>query len=396
MEVYVLDSLLRRNTVVDVFESLIWTERFTAYGDFELVLRSTPASRNLFKTGTRFVINESYRVMTVETVEDSTNSDGKAMLKLKGRSLEAVLEDRPAVESWANLKDQPKWILNDTPKAVMDTMFDHIVRSHTLNAGDGIPFLQPGSIFPADTLISSVDPITWNQDPDTLYNALKAVGELYGLGFRLLRNFDLSQLYFDVYAGIDRTTGQTVVPPVVFSPDLENLQDTTELTSIDKAKNVAYVFSEQGFQVVYAQDVDSTISGFDRQILVVKADTLADVDNVAPTPAQITAHLIQAGREGLADNQGYSAFDGEISQYSQFKYGTHYNLGDMVEKRNVDGVATNMRVTEQIFASDNEGDRSYPTLTVYEYITPGSWLSWEYNQTWADLDDNPITWGELP
>jgi hypothetical protein len=48
MEVFILDSLLRRSQVVDKFESLIWTERFSEIGDFELDLKSTLEARGQF------------------------------------------------------------------------------------------------------------------------------------------------------------------------------------------------------------------------------------------------------------------------------------------------------------------------------------------------------------
>jgi hypothetical protein len=246
---------------------------------------------------------------------------------------------------------------------------------------------------PASTLPAPIDPITWTQDPDTLYNALKGLGDAYGIGFRLLRNFDTSQLYFDLYTGSDRTTGQTVLPPVVFSPNLDNLQNTNELTAIDQAKNVAYVFSDQGYLTVYPQDVSSTISGFDRNVMLVQADTL----DGTPTTDEINAYLTQKGREALTNAIVYFGFDGEISQNSSYKYGTDYRLGDMVELQNIDGVANNMRVTEQIFVSDTEGERSYPTLTLYQYINTGSWLSWESDKVWADYDtDTTTVWGTLP
>lgn len=387
MEVYILDSLLRRQTVVDVYESLIWTERFVTNGDFQLDIISTPATRRLFTAGTQLAINNSMYVMTVESVENGTDPDGKSKLTLKGRSLEAtVLDNRVAMQSF----ETPSWSLYDKPKTVMETVFNHICRDLALDPGDAIPFLRPGSIMPASTLDDPIDPITYNLTPKSLYEFLNEVGNLYGLGFRLLRNFDASELYFDVYAGSDRTTGQSILPPVVFAPELDNLQNTTELTTIDKAKNVAYVYSDQGSLVVYAANVDPDVAGFERNVMTVQADSLEGT----PTDEQLASHLIQVGREALAGQQTYSAFDGETNQYSEYKYGTHYNLGDMVEIRNTDGMTNKMRVTEQIFVNDESGERAYPTLSIFQFINTGSWLSWKNNQTWADLENDPTTWAD--
>jgi len=277
---------------------------------------------------------------------------------------------------------------------IANDMFDGICRTGQLHLGDKIPFLQPGSIMPVDTIVPPVDPITWTQPPENLYSALKNISDLYNLGFRLVRNFDMSQLYFDFFTGSDRTTAQTILPPVVFSPELDNLQNTTELTTIEGAKNVAYVYSDQGHEVVYPLDVDPDIEGFERNVLLVEAPTLTFEDEHTPTAEELEQHLIRYGNEGLSQNRGFSAFDGEIDQTSVYKYGVHYHLGDLVELRNADGVANNMRVTEQIFVSDQQGDRSYPTLVIYQFINTGSWLSWSSNKVWAELGSE--TWDELP
>ncbi|ASU04021.1 minor tail protein [Streptomyces phage Maya] len=390
MEAYTLDPLLRRQEVIDQFESLIWTERYQAYGDFEMDIFSNSRSRTLLKTGTKLAMNESHRIMTVETVEDSHDSEGRKMLKVKGRSIESILEDRIAKESLSDLTTSPKWTITDTPANVARKIFHDICVLGILDPMDVIPFINEGTFMPEDTIAEPVDPITVELDPTTVYNALTEICSVWNLGFRMLRYYDTSQLYFDVYTGSDRTTSQTLLAPVVFTHELDNLQNIKKLTTIEKAKNVAYVYSPAGFQKVYPVGVEPDVNGFERRILVVNAtDITADNPNVESA-------LLQRGREELAKNQAIQSLDGEINQFSQYKYGTHYNLGDIVEMRNDDGETNNMRVTEQIFVSDREGERTYPTLTVNTFITTGSWLSWMNNKVWQDLADDPTTWSEQP
>lgn len=392
MEVYTLDKLLRRETVIDRFESLIWTERFSEDGDFEMVVHSTTENRDLLAAGTWLAMNESYRVMVVKTVTDAVDDEGKKVLNIAGVSIESWLRDRVAKKTLSNTTTEPNWVIVDTPGNVVRKFFHDICVTGTLNIGDKIPFVVEGTIFPEDTIPEPTDVITVTQEPATVYDAIKNVCDLYDLGFRLVRNFDTSQLYFDIYSGSDRTTQQTDFAPVVFSSNLDNLQNTTELTTIAQHKNVAYVFSPIGFEVVYGENVDPEVEGFDRQVLLVNADDITQIDPPY-TPAEISALLIQRGTEELSKNRSFSAFDGEINQSSQYKYGIHYELGDLIEMRNEKGVANNMRITEQIFVSDKEGERSYPTLTINLFIMPGTWLAWNYNQTWLDLDnDLDLTW----
>jgi hypothetical protein len=387
MEVYVLDSLLRRIQVFDKFESLIWTERFSEIGDFELDLKSTLENRSAFTNDTRIAINESYRVMTVESVEDSTDSEGKSILKVKGKSLEAILDDRVATDSTVDLTP---WELMGTPGDIARTMFNDICVLGTVNPRDVIPFIAAGTIFPPNTIPESSTEIVWSQSPDSLKNAIKAICDLYDLGFRLIRNFDTSQLYFDIYSGDDRTSRQTLLSPVIFAANLDNLQNTTEYKSTEGSKNVAYVFSEAGFQIVYGDNVDPNVDGFERRVLGVNASDIT-VDNPDPVGA-----LIQRGTEELAKNRGLQLFDGEINQYSEYTYGVDYNLGDIVEMRNKDGIITYQRITEQIFVSDQEGERSYPTLAIDLFAGTDTWLSWNNKNTaWNDYDLSMDAWADM-
>lgn len=463
MELYILDSLLRRTVVIDRFESMIWTERYSAWGDFELVIFSTLESRSLFQAGTRLAMSESYRVMTVEFVENAIDSEGRQLLTVKGRSLEAILDDRTARNTFADLATTPKWVLTGTPGNIARQIFNEICRTNVNFADDEIPFLQLGSLFPPSNIAEPDEVITLELSLASVYTAIKEICDAYDLGFRLVRNFDESELYFDIYSGSDRTTLQNTLAPVVFSPSLDNLTNTSEITSISSYKNVAYVFHTVGVQIVTAEGVSVEVEGFERRVMHVDAtdieiperaytlnqthqDTINALLNVSAitaaekealsalrdkkrlTPANITSlnwptignlnptqrthldaardqsiaynatenaymlpKLVQRGKEELAKNRSLSAFDGELPGNSPYKYNSMYNLGDLVEMRNSDGVTNQMRVTEQIFVSDNEGERSYPTLTIDLFITPGSWFAWDYNQVWQDADG---TWAE--
>jgi hypothetical protein len=391
MELYTLDPLLRRAEVIDKFESLIWTERFQAYGDFQLNIFSDYRARRLLREDTYLAMNNSNYVMRVETVEDDVNSDGQKILIVKGRSMESILLDRVAYSATTDTTTTPKWTITDVPAAVARKIFHDICVTGVLDTNDIIPFIYEGTFLSEDTIVEPIDPITVEMDPTTVYDAIVQISQVWNLGFRILRQYDLSKLWFDIYVGSDRTTGQTLLPAVVFAPELDNLQNTKELISIENAKNVAYVYSPAGFQVVYAAGVDPEIEGLERRVLMVNA---TDITSDNP---DVTAALQQRGYEELAKYRTYQAFDGEISQNSQYIYGRDYNLGDVVEMRNVDGITNNMRVTEQIFVSDKDGDRSYPTMTLNTFINTGSWLSWTSNKAWFDFDaDLDSVWGNQP
>lgn len=465
MELYILDSQLRRTVVIDRFESMIWTERYTAWGDFELHIFSTPDMRRLLPAGTRLSMSDSYRVMSVELVEKSTDSEGREMLKVTGRSLEALLDERTARNTFTSLDNQPTWILTGTPGNIARTIFDQILRNNTNFPDDQLPFLVPGSLFPAGTIQEPDEIITVEFGLQTVYKAVQDICTAYGLGFRIVRNFDTSQLYFDIYSGNDRTTLQTSLGSVVFSPDLDNLTNISEVIATANYRNVAYVFHPISVQIVTYEGVSVDVEGFDRRILTVDASDISVPDrpyevtsdqtsaintylSIADAPEDlkvsvrklldkkrltdqdainigtavsnptltsdqaavivaarttsigynttennyINGLLQQRGRDELAKYRPVQAFDGELPGNSPYRYEVQYQLGDLIEMRNSDGVTNQMRVTEQIFVSDSQGERSYPTLTIDRFIMPGTWFSWDYNQTWASAEG---VWSDL-
>jgi len=395
VEAYILDNLRRRVAVIDTFESFIWTERFKDIGDFEMILLSTNENRTRLTVGTTLAMNNSYRMMTVETVQDKTDAEGRKLLTISGRSFEAILENRVAKDTLADLTAEPKWLLTGTPTTIVRKIFHDICILGQLSVRDIIPSVIESSIFPEDTIGEPADSITVELEVMTVYEAVKNICDIYEIGFRFIRNFDTSELYFDFYMGSDRTTGQNDLPAVVFSPSLDNLQNTMELSTNAMYKNVAYVFSPAGTAVVYPDGIDPVlVEGLERRVLMVKADDIAVQDPPESAPV-ILAKLTQRGLEELSKNRQLSAFDGEIGHNISYKYGIDYNLGDLVEKRNDSGTTDNMQVTEQIFVSDNEGERSYPTLSLNTFITPGSWIAWDYNQVWAEVPDTEH-WADQP
>lgn len=390
MEIYILDELYRRIDVCDVFQSLIWTDRVRSVGDFELILNSSSREKTRFPLGTKLAMNESYRVMVVETAEDITNDQGIASLKISGRSLEKILDSRAALDSLADTTSVPKWVLTGTPADIARQLFHDICVTGTLDAGDIIAEIIEGTILPDDTIPEPADVITYEVEPQSLYSALQPICVQYNMGFRIVRDPVSSLIYFDVYMGSDRTASQTDLDAVIFSPDLENLLNTSKIDSIGLEKNVAYVISPVGFEVVYPLDVDPTISSFERNVLLVNANDITDVD--APTAS---AKMIQRGLQELAANRRITQFDGEISEISKYKEGRDYYIGDLVEIHDSTGSTEQMQVIEQIHISDEQGERSYPTLSAVTFIAPGTWAAQPADLHWEDVDDS-IHWSDEP
>lgn len=381
MDLYILDESLRREYVIDEYESLIWAERYSEYGDFELKVLANRRNRTLLTPEAKVAINQSDRLMVIDEVGYSEGDDGARVMVVKGFSIEKFLDNR--VTRGSGLKTGvpiiEKIIRSGTPSYVAYDTVDRFCISNTANPEDNIEMLNLGPHSPPGSIPLPEGEIEFEIPYESVYSTVKRVCGVYGMGFRIVRVPDEPTLYFEVYMGNNKTTAQSDFSPVIFSQSLERLLSSNEFISTGNTKNVAYVFSPNGSRIVYADLVSPNISGIDRRILVVNAQ---DID--LPAGAELQAALEQRGKEELAEHRNMHLFDGEVPQDGFYIYGRDYSLGDLVEMRNEEGLTAEMRVTEQIFISDAEGVRSYPTLETSLLITPGSWFSWDSNVVWQD------------
>lgn len=394
MHVYTMDEDFRRVDLIDQYESFIWTERYSAVGDFELIVHSDQDTRNAFYNNTYVSIDESQRLMRIDMVQDSVDDEGRRMLLVKGKSLEQRLTERLATPPSTTLQHPYIWRTSRTPSDAIRTIYKDVAFYNTRDPREEFDDTKMITAIDPGRIPESVDRIRIQLDYMTLYDAIREVAVPYNIGFAILAD-NLGglgrPLSFLVYNGYDRTTTQSQNAPVVFAPELDNLDNMRTLKSTADWRNVAYVSSKNFRQVeAYSDGADPSSSGTERRVLFLKLDDLPET----LTSAEEQAEMIQRGKEELAKRQRVEIFDGEITQYSQYKYGQDYGLGDIVELQDGEGNSNEMMVTEQIFVSDEEGERSYPTLQLYRYIQSGSWLGWNQTVQWASLGSEE--WVDMP
>lgn len=375
MELYTVDSTFLLQDVIDEFTSLIWTERYTEAGDVNLVLPATPKSMALLPEGRFLGLKGSKEVMMIETqlVEDG-------VLKVSGKSLLEVLKQRffrtsnshKVTDGDVSTTSPIGAIIGDLVRLMC---IDGPYVSGTSPTGiDGpkqkIPNLTLGSIDNAG--ITYTLPLPFGE----LYAMVVGLANTYLMGLSLyLESADVSgySLKFKVYRGLDRTSTQTDNSLVRFAPSLDSLRQLKELRSLSGYKNVAYVFSSavDTFMelnppgVAYAMPADADALGFDRRVLVVtSSDVTAEMIDANPV---IMQNLLNAeARNALANNNFIRAVDGEVVPQSEFQYGTHYNMGDVIELVGLSGLAQKARITEFIQSQDGTGERAYPTVSVID------------------------------
>lgn len=395
MDIYILDALLRPIDVVDEYISFIWTERWDSIGDFELVALEKPSNRRRFVVDTKLIISESKRVMIIESVENTVDVEKGSILRIKGRCLNMILEKRVLVrlDTLDPTRILPTWhTIGWDPLELLSLYFFAICYTNDISDGDNIPFLQAsGSLYPVENIVPDWGTtFEWFTPPMDLYQALRKICTAYDIGFRLYKDPNASKLYFEGTMGCDRTSRQTDFMPVIFSADMANLIDTTELLDNSKyfnAVQVVYFYKDLSENdttlnaFVEAPELAFSEGGFDQKTKFLSVTQIPE----DMTLAEVPAYLIKLGEEELGRSKAVNVYDGEVAKNSMYVYERDYNLGDIVEVRGNDGGTAYMRVVEQIFKSDSAGDASYPSLITNSFVNPGTWASWKYDVDWSAM-----------
>lgn len=345
MELFTINSAnnYRRGALIENFESFIWTDRYSAFGDLTLVAQPTLAMRSLLAPDTLVGFDESDRVMKIDSAVRAEDNDGVDKLTIKGKSLEYVLDGRAA----KRLLTPATWDITGTIGSIIAEMVNGVcVQPGGISDNDIIPNLS------VSYLIGETASYTISVKAGTLYERVKEICDSFNYGFRITVTPGTNTLWFVVYPGIDRTD----VGGVAFSEDLENLSQSSYLVSKENYNTTAYVFSNNGSRVVNATGT-AAISGLNRKVILVDA---TDITTVAG--AELDAALDQRGRDSLSAHQVSTLFDGTTNPTGMYRYNVHYFLGDIVALIGDYNVRQPMRVTEHIWSYDTTGYNSYPTL----------------------------------
>lgn len=361
VEIFIIEQgTNRRLELIENFENFIWTERYNVYGDFELYAESTEKNIEKLVPGQWLGFNQSDRIMIIKKVFRETADDGHKRLKVEGKSLESIFQDRAAILSLASAKNG--WTLwGDSIGHCAALVVNTTCIQGASSYKDVIFGLTIGG-YPSGAALN----ITIK--PGTVYDRVKEICDTGNLGFKITYApqegvppqisgvviYD-APLIFTVYAGADRSDWGS--DSVIFSEDSDSLFNSSELKSEESFKNVAYVYSNTQSTIVDEIDPASLHPGFTRKVLLV------DATDITTTGTAGTNMLIQRGREALTNNKKLSLVDGKINPDGIFQYKQHYLLGDIVLIKSDDGATSQARVTEHIWTYDAEGLNGYPTLT---------------------------------
>lgn len=346
MNLYILDPNYNRVGICDNYKSLIWTPRYFEPGDFELY---APASEELLVLLSRDNMlqreEDPTHAMLIESVEIQTNAEDGDYIIARGRCLKSIL-GRRIIWSQTSLSGT---VAGGISRLLSENL---ISPADTARRIDG---------FTLGTMSGGTESMSAQYTGDNLLEVVVEICRTYGLGFDVKIGTGRT-LVFELYQGTDHSYAQNTAPRVTFSPEFDNLVDSTYIEDGREFRNVAKVGGEgEGSERRFVTAGDLDASGMDRYELFVDARDVSSNDGEIE-PEAYDGMLLERGANDLQERAATVSFDGSVQIGRNYKLGVDYNLGDIVEVINDYGVEGRARITEIIECIDENGDHIIPTF----------------------------------
>lgn len=375
--------------LVENYSSAIWTERYSDLGEFEIRTPNIDFMAGVLSLETLLSHRETQEVMIVNEHSIEEDEDGTAELVVKGVSFESVLQDR--------IIEGPHKVLYRTPydytpcQATTMLAYNVLCNAHGkdltkaemygMSSANNIPNVGVGAY---DSYGQGL--MEWWLEPGDVYEMIRDWMLRGNLGVRGARpstafvvdplgfsplvydaaalpqaDPDSSKMRLIFWTGIDRSAGNPQGNPNVKFQYRENhLENPKYLFSSKGLKNACVVTSSVGSVTAYSDyDVAPYLTGRNRRVMTIDGGDAGDNEQTA-----FIAALVQKGEVELAKHRRTQLFDAQITPITNYKYGWHYDLGDLVTMEGQYDFTQKMQVIEHTRTEDEEGDRGYPALIV--------------------------------
>lgn len=225
MDIYILDSNFKFNLLIDVYQSVVWTERFFEAGDFEIYLPLETkylTGDNAIQQGQYVTTSDTETIMVIEKMEIKKDLEGTDSLILVGRSLESILSRRIVWKTKRWELKNPFDIITDVVKSAFcgvvceHSSFDMDERDGTRKVSN---FVLADDVYGLREYIEAnyVPKITRVLCGENVYDLVVEFCKHYEIGFKMGVTFDENDnpiITMKFYRGEDRSENQ----PLVYEP----------------------------------------------------------------------------------------------------------------------------------------------------------------------------------
>ena len=352
MDLQILDPNFRTLSILDDYKSLVWTDRYSSYGDIDIYIPESSENVNFITLGNYVYSKNSEHLMIIDTISYEEDSELGNYVSVLGRSLECILSRRIIWEQTVldgSFEDQIEKLLNENvinPK-ISERRIDNFVFERS---GDSrIEALKLGAQFTGDNL----------------YEAIKYLCDSVNIGFKITLT-ETNKFLFKLYKGADRSYAQDIHPYVVFSPFYENLLNNSFLKSDRNFKNVALVAGEGEGKARKTLSIGSEKGLYRREAFIDARDISSNVGSTTLSKEKYDKLLMERGKERLSEYVNDKIFDGEIETSQLYRYKTHFFMGDIVQLEDRHHTTSPARIVEFIHSYDSGNVINYPSLSIID------------------------------
>jgi len=315
MQLYIYNSNRELTGIVESFEYLRWTRRYSQCGSFELKAIATPENTALLKEGNIIWKNDDEEAGIIEHLEMSQTE--QEIITATGRFATSLLSRRIV---WGTEK------LSGDISACVEQLLENNLINPTDAARQitGISFSSPSLGVPISTQIS-------------FRNLMDTVTELCntsGIGIKTVLNPATGIFTVTMYNGADSQA--------VFSKEYENLTEQIYTESAADYANTALIGGEgEGADRTFVAITSG--SGETRREVFVDAKDLRAED----FGADYTGALTFRGQSKLSEQAIRYSFDTSVNPHGNLTYKIDFDLGQTVKViSKAWGVSMTTRITE--------------------------------------------------
>lgn len=315
MELYVFDGNRQLSGIIEAYEYLRWTRRYSGCGGFELKALVTPENIALLKEGNILRKSDDEEAGIIERVELSQLD--REIITANGRFATSFLARR---------------IIWDTEHLFGDlsACVGQLLEHNMLNPADADRKIT-GFAYSAPTLGVNISSQVSHR------NLLEVISELCDaaeVGIKTIFDPRTGLLTITLYAG--------GASDAVFSKEYENLTEQTYTESVAEYANTALIGGEgEGSDRTFVTITQG--SGEDRREVFVDAKDLRSED----FPDNYADALTFRGQSRLSELAPHYSFDADVNPHGNLHYKTDFDLGNLVKIISKPwGVTMTARITE--------------------------------------------------
>lgn len=363
MMFYILDYQFDLIGVIDIYKSAIWTERFYTSGDFELYVPSTDYYSELlrmpYNNHTLYVLraDDLTKLGIIERIQYVKDPDSGDMIMVTGHTDDYILHNRLIMEQ-------------ATYSGNLELAVRHMVTNALILSDFGYTARQLNNLS-LGAKIGLVADIDLQYQGQLLNEEIDKLAKEHGFGYDMAYDWQNKAFTFSLKASVDRSTEQTINPPVLFSTRLDNI--TNQEYDKELTINAAYAYGEGNGSFKYSNGYAlSGISAIERREGYVDAANTSNNGDALSSRALAKLLQQEAKAKVTRAHNSSEAIQAEVLPNTNYKLGVDYNLGDIVQVLIFIGKAREQRrsfkqkVIEVIEAFDETGYSCIPTFETVE------------------------------